>query len=93
VRLKWTALAVIDLTELRTYIAENDPAAAERVAQRIQDAVKNLREFPNIGRRGQLPNTRELIISNLPYFIPYTVVDGTIYLLRVYHSARRWPQR
>jgi len=35
--------------------------------------------------------TRELVVRNLPYIIPYRVRDNTIEILRVLHTSRRWP--
>jgi plasmid stabilization system protein ParE len=37
--------------------------------------------------------TRELVLSPLPYLIPYRVVAGTVEVLRVLHVRRRWPSR
>jgi toxin ParE1/3/4 len=44
-----------------------------------------------LGRPGRVMGTRELVIGNLPYIIPYRVRDGEIEILRVLHTARRWP--
>jgi toxin ParE1/3/4 len=44
-----------------------------------------------MGRPGRVPATRELLIPQTPYIIPYRVQQGTIQILRVYHGARRWP--
>jgi toxin ParE1/3/4 len=37
--------------------------------------------------------TRELVVTGTPYIVPYRVQDGEIQILRVYHGARRWPER
>jgi toxin ParE1/3/4 len=38
-----------------------------------------------------VPDTRELIIPETPYIIPYRIHDGQIEILRVFHTARKWP--
>jgi plasmid stabilization system protein ParE len=35
--------------------------------------------------------TRELVIGGLPYIIPYRIRENDIEILRVLHTARRWP--
>ena len=43
------------------------------------------------GRPGRVLGTRELVIQGLPYIIPYRVRDNHVEILRVLHTARRWP--
>ncbi|MFA7097906.1 MAG: type II toxin-antitoxin system RelE/ParE family toxin [Gammaproteobacteria bacterium] len=90
-RVKWTPLALQDLAALRNYIRHDNPAAAERVAKRILEAVDLLREQPGIGRPGRIIGTKELGVTGTPYIIPYRVRFDVIELLRVYHAAQKWP--
>jgi toxin ParE1/3/4 len=93
-KLAWTPQAVEDLASLRAYIAENNPAAAKRVASEILRAVTDgLTRYPDIGRPGRVPGTRELVISGTPFLVPYRVRTNTIIILGVYHGARKWPDR
>ncbi len=90
----WSPEAIEDLVSLRAYIAEDDPAAAQRVVRHI---IRNVEELlpdnPQIGRAGRVPGTRELVIPRTPYIVPYRVRRAIIQILRVYHGARRWPDR
>jgi toxin ParE1/3/4 len=89
----WSPEAIADLAALRAYIAQDDPAAAQRVALDIIRNVETLRpNSPEMGRPGRVPGTRELVISRTPYIVPYRLVGNTIQVLRVFHSARRWPE-
>jgi plasmid stabilization system protein ParE len=36
--------------------------------------------------------TRELLIGELPYAIPYRMLEQDIEILRVLHTSRRWPE-
>jgi toxin ParE1/3/4 len=88
----WSPESIEDLTSLRAYIAEDDPAAARRVALRIMHDIEQLLPSnPHIGRPGRVPGTRELVIPRTPYIVPYRIQHGAIQILRVYHGARRWP--
>ena len=88
-RVRWLRAALRKLDEEAAHIAAEDPAAAQRIVERILLAVSALPEHPQIGRPGRLPGTRELVVSRTPYLIPYRVKDGEIQLLRVFHTARR----
>lgn len=44
-------------------MALDSPQAAERMAERVKEAVEYLTEFPNMGRPGRVPETRELVVS------------------------------
>jgi toxin ParE1/3/4 len=90
----WSSEAIDDLSEFRTYIEQENPEAARRVLLMILESIeKLLPENPGIGRPGRLPGTRELIIPGTPFIVPYRVVGNTLQILRVYHGARRWPDK
>lgn len=92
-RVRWLRQALRDLDEIETYISEDSPAVAVDVIVKIIKAVLLLREQQGIGRAGRVPGTKELIIPNLPYIIPYRVKDEAVQVLRVYHVSRKWPNR
>jgi toxin ParE1/3/4 len=88
----WSPEAIEDLISLRAYIAEESPAGARQIVLRIlHDVERLLPDNPHMGRPGRVPGTRELVIPQTPYIVPYRVRGQTIQILRVYHSARRWP--
>mgnify|MGYP000586061946 CR=1 FL=1 len=89
----WSPEAVADLVALRAYITQDDPAAAQRVAVHILRNVETLlADRPKMGRPGRIRGTRELVIPKTPYIVPYRISGDTIQILRVFHSARRWPE-
>jgi len=88
----WSVELVADLISLRAYIAEHDPAAARRMAQRIIELIEDvLVANPHIGCPGRVSGTRESVITKTPYIVPYRVRNDALEVLRVYHGARRWP--
>lgn len=92
-RVRWTALAVSDLQEIRQYIGVRNRVAARGVARKIRATVAVLFAQPGIGRPGRIAGTRELVVDGTPFVIPYRVRDETLEILRVLHGARRWPRR
>ena len=89
-RVKWTRKALINLDDAVEYIARDNPTAARKVALRIWDGSQMLALQPNLGRPGRVQNTRELVISDLPYILPYSQKGNTIYILRVMHTSMMW---
>jgi plasmid stabilization system protein ParE len=81
------------MVSLRAFISKEDPSAAGEVGARILAAVSSISDHPAIGRPGRVSGTRELIIPDMPYLVPYRVRSGDVEILRVLHAARRWPRR
>ena len=90
-KIRLTNLAEKDLHSVEAYIRQENPAAAVETVLRILAAMKGLLEFPNLGRPGRVPGTRELVVSSTPYIAAYRVRENVIWILRVFHSAQRWP--
>lgn len=94
-QVKWLRRALENLDEEVSYIANEDPQAARLVLQRIYDAVLLLQENPALGQPGRVHGTRELIVSDTRYLIPYRVKPQLqqIQILRVFHTSRKPPKR
>ena len=91
-RLRWTRLAESDLDNIAAYIGQDNQAAAARVVlELIEQTETLLSRHVALGRPGRVVGTRELVIGNLPYIVPYRVRDNDIEILRVLHTSRRWP--
>jgi len=93
VRLRWTATAQADLEAIIDYFLAENPTIAGDIVERIDQAVRPLVDHPGIGRPGRVTGSRELVVSGLPYILPYQVSPDTIIILRVLHSAQRWPTK
>jgi addiction module RelE/StbE family toxin len=93
VRVRWLRRALKNLDEEAEYIARDDPETAARVVERIATSVDRLATHPASGRPGRVPGTRELVVSGTPYLVPYRVRGETVEILRVFHGARKWPDK
>lgn len=85
----WLEDAVNDLKMIGDYIAEDDPEAAYRVLTQIQAAADSLSRHPEMGRPGRVEKTRELVISGLPYILPYYIKKNEVRILAVLHTSRK----
>jgi toxin ParE1/3/4 len=90
--LRWTDSAVGDLTHICDYIEKHgSPANARRVAISIHRQIDLLAKFPEHGRTGRKPDTRELIFSGLPYLAVYRIQKDAVVVVRILHGAQVWP--
>jgi toxin ParE1/3/4 len=92
-RVKWLKAALRNMDALEAFVDRHDPRAAASVIRRIHDSVMQLEHYPAMGRPGRVFGTRELVISDTPYIVPYRAKGKQIEILRVFHSAMRWPDR
>jgi addiction module RelE/StbE family toxin len=89
----WLEEALQDLKEIGRSIAEDDPVAAYRVLTKIEASTNSLQHHPQLGHPGRVPKTRELVISGLPYIIPYHIKRQEVRILAVMHTSRKWPDK
>jgi len=89
--LRWTRRALRDMQHLHDYIADDNPAAARRMVSRIREATSHLRRSPQIGKRGRIEDTRELVIAGTSYIMVYCLEGEQVQIVAVIHSAQRWP--
>ncbi|MGN6421933.1 MAG: type II toxin-antitoxin system RelE/ParE family toxin [Asticcacaulis sp.] len=88
-KLDWSRLALADRESIFDYIEAESPRSAVKVDESIEAAADQLLAHPEIGRPGRLADTREWIVSGLPYIIAYQVSSEAV---RVLHNARQWPE-
>jgi len=89
----WSRRAVQHLVALREYIGKDSEQNAALVAGRILDAVDLLRARPELGRPGRVAGTRELVVPDTPYIIPYRIRQNRLELMAVFHGRQRWPAK
>ena len=77
--------------DAETYIANENPQAAKAVAERIAEAIRLLKDNPEMGRPGRVSGTREWVVKRTPYLIAYALNEEFLIILRIIHSKRRWP--
>jgi toxin ParE1/3/4 len=90
-KIVWLRRSIWHLKSIKTFISADNPDAASALLTRIYDGANRLATFPEMGRTGRIPGTRELPILNSPYIIVYKVFDEKIEIMAVFHGARRWP--
>ncbi|WP_199085749.1 type II toxin-antitoxin system RelE/ParE family toxin [Bosea sp. ASV33] len=92
-RVIWSDNARRDYFAILRYIAQDNPDAAERTVDAIEQAGNMLGEFAT-GRPGRVSGTYEKLVPGLPYILAYTIASQgereVVAILRVIHTARDW---
>lgn len=87
-RVRFSKPAADDLEEIALYVAKENPAAARKLIARVGEASRMLARFPNAGRKGRVKQTRELILTGLPYIVVYAVAVEEIVIVALFHASR-----
>ena len=90
---EWSRDALDDLKDQIAYIAAENPAAAQRVADRLRATGDALGDMAT-GRPGRVTGTYEKSVTRLPYIIAYALTRRgdreIVSIVRVIHTARNW---
>jgi toxin ParE1/3/4 len=89
----WSPRAIRHLVALRKYIEKDSEQNAAIIAARILRAVDLLATQPEMGRPGRVLGTRELIVRDTGFIIPYRARGERLELIAIFHGRQRWPER
>ncbi len=86
--IRHTQRARADLLALWIEIAKHNPAAADRVYDRLEARVNILSEFPEAGvTRPDIAAEARMLVES-PYLILYRIRPEDVQIVRVLHGAR-----
>ena len=68
---RWTRRAIRALEQLADFIAEDNPDAADATVSRLLRAAEASGQTPEMGRRGRVDGTRELVVPGSSYVLAY----------------------
>ena len=81
--------AFADLDDIRGYIAQDNPDAADRVMSEIFEALRRLVSFPNQGHRRPDLTSRPLrFVLVREYLIAYAPEEKPVWVIAVLHGRR-----
>lgn len=86
-RVRWSDVALRDVSRIHDYLYDFNPLAARRIAETLLLAGDSLGTFPRRGRPGFAPGTRELVALR-PYVLVYRVEEAEILVVGVFHGAQ-----
>lgn len=68
---RYTSAALADFDSILGYIAERNPAAAQRVGAALRQLIAGLADFPDAGSAADYADVRTLAVPRLPYRVFY----------------------
>ena len=86
----FSEVALKDLIEIVSFIANKNPQAAIKVKEEIISRANILSEHPEIGRLGRVQGTRELVLTGISHILIYRVVNERPQIIRVLHDRQNW---
>ena len=87
----WLPRALADRDAQIDHIAQDSPKSAIEQGDRIESQIEILGARPEIGRKGRVSGTRELVVSRTPFIVVYRLRAERIGILRVLHGVRMSP--
>lgn len=92
-RIEYSDVAILDVDEMFSYIAEDNIAATEIMAEKLDVSIRRLTEFPEMGAMLNeddfvLVKTGYRFIVVKPYLIFYRIIDDRIVVYRILHGRR-----
>jgi len=91
VTLEWRPQARADLLAIVTYIAQDNPTAAQALKDEIEAKTAALSTHPKLYKPGRVKGTREMVVRP-NYVVVYREDSRAVTILRVLHAAQQWPK-
>jgi toxin ParE1/3/4 len=97
--IEWSRHASQDIRSLRLFGNRRDSNSGTRMARKVTASVAKLFALSEdsgkkeVGRTGRVTGTRELVIADTPFIVPYRVQYGQVEILRVFHHSLPWPDQ
>jgi len=87
----FTSRAKTDISEIAHNISQDNPSAARKLISSFNDSIKNLVDFPLLGRvvpEYSEDSIRELIIGQYRIVYKFNEHKKEIYIITIHHSNR-----
>jgi len=88
-KVRFTATAELEISEILSFIATDNPPAAVRVASQVDHTISLIAKFPRIGRTKHRGLVRMPVRHYPQYLLFYVIADEEIVILNLRHARRR----
>ena len=85
----WREAAELELYDQVRFVARDKPNSAESILDTLLDIAGRLGKFPDMGVKGRVASTRELIVPHLPYILIYRKRADRVEILNLFHTSRQ----
>ena len=97
-KVRYTDTALAEIDEIFSYIAKDNPAAADRVIGYVEHTIELIGKFPILGRLRYRQVVRTMPVRRFPQYLVFYAVErkDEVFLrviLNVRDTARRRPSK
>ena len=87
-KLRYTDTALAEIDEILSYIAQDNPLAADEVAAILQATIRRVMDYPRLATETDDAEVRVLPVLPYRYLLFYSVRGDAIIIRNLRHSAR-----
>lgn len=93
IHVAWTRRAYDNIDDILSYIAVDNPVAADDLDKRIHAAADWVQCFPWLGAEVGSHLVRKLLIPNTKLYLVYRIKEDHVEIVAVYHTAQEFSDR
>ena len=90
-KVRFTATALAEIDEILSYIAQDNPLAADEVGAVMRATIARLADYPRLAIETDVPDVRVAPVLPYRYLVFYGIHDETLIVRNVRHAARERP--
>lgn len=87
-KVRYTAAALAEIDDTLSYIAKDNPLAADEVSALLQATIRRLSDYPRLAVETDDPQVRVTPVLPYRYLIFHSIDKDTLIIRNVRHSAR-----
>jgi toxin ParE1/3/4 len=90
-KVRYTDTALAEISEILSYIAKDNPLAADEVGAVLRAAIARLADYPRLAIETDVPDVRVAPVLPYRYLVFYSVSEESLIIRNVRHAARERP--
>jgi toxin ParE1/3/4 len=89
VNVRFSPRALANIRAIGTYVAKDNPAAADRLLDRMHALASMLGGHPLAGHTSDVRNVRVITMARDPYRLFYEIAADAVHIIHIRHTSRR----
>jgi len=87
----WRKRALNNLAKIIGFISAENPTAAKKIKNLIQESILPVAEHPYLYRSGRVSGTREIVVHP-NYVLIYRVTAVSVEVVNILHARQEYPK-
>jgi toxin ParE1/3/4 len=90
-KVRYTDAALAEIDEILSYIAKDNPLAADEVGAIVRATIARLADYPRLAIETDVPDVRVAPVLPYRYLVFYSIHEHALIVRNVRHAARQRP--